>query len=63
VTDEADSRVREAIAAAAEIAPPPPRPVRVAHASTNTLLDKIVADIDAEIARLQAARDALAVID
>jgi hypothetical protein len=55
--------VREAIAAAAEIAPPPPRPVRVAHASTNTLLDKIVADIDAEIARLQAARDALAVID
>jgi hypothetical protein len=63
LTDEADSRVREAIAAAAEIAPPPPRPVRVAHASTNTLLDKIVADIDAEIARLQAARDALAVID
>lgn len=54
---EADVAMRRAIEAAANL--PAPAPTRVAHVTTNTLLDKIVADIDAEIARLQAARDAL----
>jgi hypothetical protein len=62
VPDEAESRVREALEAAANVAPPAPRATPVAHLTTNTLLGRIVADIDAEIARLQAARDALAVI-
>lgn len=60
--DDAESRVREALAAAANVAPPTPRRrvTPVAHVTTNTMLGRIVADLDAEIARLQAARDALA---
>ncbi len=54
--------VSAAIAAAATIKPArtPRRPVTaVVHATTSPLLASIAGELDAEIARLQAARDAL----
>lgn len=55
--DDDAAAIAEALTAAANIEPAKPKRVtRVVHSTGVPLLDKIVADIDAEIARLEAFR-------